>query len=113
MKKLLFLVFIFLFLLSCESQNCDDKKSEIRSKYGSPEEVSTYDSEGYHNEDWWYWSKGIEYSFTWGTNVDGCEVSKYTFDPIYSILSDSIRVSVNKLKILEEKEYFIDCDICR
>ena len=62
--------------------NCDGEMDEIRQKEGTPEEVNRYDSEDYHSVSWWYWSKGIEYTFVWGEIIDGCEVSTYTFPPI-------------------------------
>jgi hypothetical protein len=63
--------------------NCDDEIDDAVNSLGPPEEVNKYDTEdGYHSWDYWWWSKGINYSFTWGTNVSGCEVSTYTFEPI-------------------------------
>lgn len=62
---------------------CKDRMDEVTAARGSPEEVNTYTSGGYQSHDWWYWSQGYEVTFTWGTYVTGCEVSVYTFDPIY------------------------------
>lgn len=79
-----FLIFVCLFILSCSSLfNCENEMDDIRARYGEPEEVNTYSSDGYYSEDWWYWSKGINYTFAWGSLVEGdCDVSTYTFDPI-------------------------------
>lgn len=79
-----------LFITSCGgggglfgSCDCDKAKEEIRNDLGTPEEVNSYNSDDYHSETYWYWSKGISYTFTWGSVVDGCcQVSTYTFAPI-------------------------------
>lgn len=81
--KIFILAFVFLFIYSCSSSNCDDEMDRIKGQYGEPEEVNTYSSEGYYSQSWWYWSQGINFDFTWGSNVDGgCDMSTYTFDPI-------------------------------
>ena len=80
--SVLFLTFILFYLIIGCSSNCDKEMDKVRSKYGAPEEKNTYSSSGYHSETWWYWSKGISYTFSWGENVDGCDKSTYTFDPI-------------------------------
>lgn len=59
--------------------SCKSEMNKIRDKMGEPEEVKTYNSGDYSNTDWWYWTKGIEYSFTY---YKSCEVSTYTFSPI-------------------------------
>ena len=80
--KIFILTFVCLFFYFCSS-NCDDEMDSIRGSYGEPEEVSTYSSEGYNSQSWWYWSQGINFDFTWGSSVDGdCDMSTYTFDPI-------------------------------
>jgi len=56
-SKLIVIVAIFAFVLplaSCGEDNCDDKMKEIKKDYGEPEEINSYDSDGYHNRDWWY-----------------------------------------------------------
>ncbi len=76
------LTIICMLVYSC-SLNCDKKMDEVRAKHGSPEETSKYSSAGYYSETWWYWSKGVSYTFTWGAKVTGaCDFSKYEFDPI-------------------------------
>jgi hypothetical protein len=65
--------------------NCDDEMEDIRSDLGEPEEKARYDSQGYHTETWWYWTKGISYTFTWGNDIrDCCEVSTFQFEPVTS-----------------------------
>jgi len=85
MKKIYVIILVFSLLLpfiGCKC-NCDDEMAKKRSEWGDPEEVNTYSSSGYNSEDWWYWSKGIEFTFEWGSSVDGCcKVSTYTFTPI-------------------------------
>lgn len=82
----LFSLIFFVLLTSCsvfEPDNCDDEMKKVTNRHGAPEEINKYSSDGYYNYDYWYWSKGIEYSFTWGKNVTGCKVSTYTFSPIF------------------------------
>lgn len=114
MKKLIIfsiLSFLIITLSQC-TMNCDSEMDNKRDKYGSPEEISKYESEGYHSVDWWYWSKGIEFTFKWGTNVDGCEVSKYTFEP-HTNITDSIRTVIDQTKQLEYTRFYIDCGLTR
>jgi hypothetical protein len=62
--------------------DCAEEMDEVRTSLGPAEEINTYSSSGYYSHDWWYWSRGVEYTFTWGSYVTGCEVSRYTFSPI-------------------------------
>lgn len=82
--KIILLIFLCLYLSCCIFKcNCDNEMEDIRNQYGKPEEVESYSSSEYQSETWWYWSKGISYTFTWGSSVKGhCELSKYTFTPI-------------------------------
>lgn len=102
-KSLLFLVIFSSLVTSINCDlfnhlkcNCDDKMEEIRNKMGPPEEVNRYDTSDYHNVDWWYWSKGICYTFEWGSIVDKCcEVSTYQFEPIEG---ENIQMKKDSLK---------------
>jgi len=78
---------VVMFFASCEifQPNCDSQMENVRSSRGDPEEVNRYDSSDYHSVDWWYWSQGICYTFTWGSLVGSCEISTYTFDPFASM----------------------------
>ena len=94
-----------LFMAGCSNDDCEDQIKDITNKYGKAEEVNTYNSGDYHNMDLWYWSKGFQYSFTWGNDIKGCEVSKYTFTPITkTAISDSIKTVVNDSMILDYRE---------
>lgn len=88
------------FICSCSS-NCDNEMGDTRSKYGSPEEVNNYSSGGYYSTSWWYWTKGIEFTFTWGKNVSGCEVSTFTFEPIGGVVTACMKEVVEETKVLE------------
>lgn len=93
--KWVMMVIIAILLINC-SQNCDSEMRKTRNKYGSPEEVNDYNSDGYHSVTWWYWSKGVSYTFTWGADVGGCEKSTYSFSPIdgqSSSENDSVRTT--------------------
>lgn len=85
MIKLIFLSLLSLFLVGCGGDSdlwdssCESEMDDVRAKMGAPEEVKTYNSGDYSNTDWWYWTKGISYSFTY---YKSCTVSTYTFAPI-------------------------------
>lgn len=76
----------FLLLASCGGDSkfwdssCNSEKDDVKSRLGTPEEVQNYSSSGYTSDSWWYWKKGIEYTFTYTTS---CDVSTYTFTPIH------------------------------
>ena len=59
--------------------SCDSEMKEVRAKQGEPEEVKNYQSGNYSSVSWWYWKKGISYTFTY---YKQCDVSTYTFSPI-------------------------------
>ena len=108
MKRVMFLMVLALMLVGlttgCGKQDCVDQMQDTKAKYGAAEEINRYNSKDYHNEDWWYWSRGFEYSFTWGENIKGCDVSKYTFSPIGSTsLSTSTKIVAEKSKVLVER----------
>jgi hypothetical protein len=63
--------------------DCDKEMDGARSDYGQPQEVTTYDADGYHSHTWWWWSRGLSRTFTWGSDFD-CRVSDYRFSPIRS-----------------------------
>jgi hypothetical protein len=74
---------------------------KVKSTQGTPEEVERYDSSSYHSVDWWYWSKGICYTFTWGKNVEECcDISTYRFESILTNSSESIKNIIKKNKKL-------------
>ena len=83
-----------------------------REKYGDPEEVNKYNSSGYHSVDWWYWTRGKEFTFTWGSDVEECcDVTSYTFTPIRNITAfqkDSIlRASKTIIPVPSQENAFI------
>lgn len=83
--------------------------NDIRNQYGEAEEKQTYSSSDYYSETWWYWTKGISYTFAWGSSVKGgCEVSKYTFEPIPLNSSKEKKLEITKSKKLSEY-YFNVC----
>jgi len=101
MKKLFFIIPLFvilIFFISCVC-NCDNEMDSKRKEYGNPEEVDSYTESGYHSETWWYWSKGISFTFTWGEGVEGCcKVSTYTFSPIPADSSWEVKEKIRSLK---------------
>lgn len=76
-----------LLLTGCSSEfwgesNCNDKMDDMIGKRGEPEEVRNFSSDGYKSQRWWYWSQGVSIDYTWGSDVDGCQTSVFTFTPI-------------------------------
>lgn len=106
MKIWLIVLLGLIFIGGCSDEDCSEQMADIKAKYGTAEEVTTYDSKDYHNVDWWYWSKGFQYSFTWGSNIDGCDMSKYTFEPITaSSANDEAKASAKESKVLIERSF--------
>jgi len=101
MKRLLSALFA-LVVVGC-AYNCDKEMDKIRSQYGEPEEVNSYDSGGYHSVSWWYWSKGKEFTFTWSKDK-ACERSTYTFSPITKPVTDEDRRCVETNKRVVDRE---------
>ena len=63
--------------------NCNDAINDTLKDTGAnPEEITKYDSDGYHSHQYWWWNRGFERTFTWGDNIDGCQTSDYRFPPI-------------------------------
>ena len=62
--------------------DCGGNIASLVKIYGEPEEIEKYDSGDYHNHTYWYWCKGFSKTFIWGSYVDDCEQSTYTFSPI-------------------------------
>ena len=117
--KLLLMVLSFGLLLGCSDSggdaNCDSQMKKYRNDWGTPEEVNKYDSDGYHNWDYWYWSDGRQVSFTWGTDVQGCEVSTYTFSPIgllKTTVRDSIKSMKDDLSVVVSRSAPENCSLC-
>lgn len=94
--------------------DCNKEMERVRSQYGNPEEVSTYSSSGYHSQDWWYWTRGIEFTFVWGENVGGCEKSTYTFSPIRGAVDSLSRDRMEGEARGMEAEATVDggCAVC-
>lgn len=84
--------------LGCGS-DCSGEKDEVRRKYGEPESWYSFEQGCcYRHEDWWYWRKGVSYSFTWGDGI--CDVSKFRFSPIRKPVSKVARQQVEDTKQL-------------
>jgi len=109
-KKIILIILIFFVLFwACKPSNCDKEMDKKRSEYGEPEEVETYTSSDYNSVTWWYWSKGISFTFKWGSLIEkGCEVSTYTFPPIPAGSPAEIKAQVAANKKLVSKT--ISCD---
>lgn len=109
-KKIILIILIFFVLFwACKPSNCDKEMDKKRSEYGEPEEIETYTQSDYNSVTWWYWSKGISFTFKWGALIEqGCEVSTYTFSPIPTDSSAEIKSQVAANKNLVSKT--ISCD---
>lgn len=65
-------------------QTFEQVVSETVAEYGQPEDIESYDSSNYKTVDYWYWSRGICFTFKWTTYDDtlGWVLdSTYTFTP--------------------------------
>lgn len=84
MIKLIFGLIFTCMLAGCGDNSfwdssCESEMNKIKGQRGAPEEVKTYNSGDYSSTDWWYWSKGISYTFTYNQS---CSISTYEFKPI-------------------------------
>lgn len=61
--------------------DCSSEMDDRIDYSGYPEEINNYDSDGYHSRTYWYYCDGFSETFTWGSNVQGCEVTNNTFAP--------------------------------
>ena len=95
-------IIILAIALACDAPNCDDQMAAKKRQHGTAEEVVSYSTTGYHSIDWWYWSQGFQYSFTWGDHIGGCDVSKYTFEPIH-ISDATLKMIARRSKVLVEQ----------
>ena len=102
------LVVVGVFTISCNSQPCANRMDSIRSQRGDPEQVNEYSSSDFYSVTWWYWSKGISYTFEWGTAVTGCDVSTYTFPPIEPTAPPEFKEKAAQSKKLVSKEKHIE-----
>lgn len=106
--KILILGLICLFLIiasfGCQC-NCDDDMETKRNEWGSPEETESYSESGYNSVTWWYWSRGISFTFKWGDIIEGCcDVSTYTFEPISTDSSSEFKAEIKNSKKFKEKQ---------
>lgn len=106
MKSFTIIIVACLVIVGCTT-DCKDQMHDTRLAKGEPEEITTYDSRGYHNESWWYWTKGVNFDFTWGKDVDGCQVSRYTFPPIKPVTAAG-KIEAQTARVLVER-YISPC----
>ena len=112
MRLFIILSFLIVCLVigGCAAKDCTDKMAEIKAKHGAPEEITSYHSSGFHSVNWWYWSRGFEYTFTWGSDVKGgCDISLFQFTPIGKpALTPAIRDEIEQSKVLVEQFYYFE-----
>ena len=80
----IFFISIIYFLTACSifrEKTCESEMENIRTSLGEPEEITTTSSPRLESEDWYYYSQGVSYSFTWGESIGGCEITIRTFTP--------------------------------
>lgn len=90
-------------LISCDVFNCNSEMSKARNRYGTPERTTTYTSSGYNSTTYWWYRQGRSMTFAWGANVTGCNVSTYTFSPIYKPTTAAVQDSLDKIVRLESE----------
>lgn len=85
MIKIIVIVIFSVLLTACGGDSkfwdssCKSEMGDVKARLGEPEEVNNYSSSGYTSTSWWYWTRGVEYTFTY---TNSCDVSTYTFTPI-------------------------------
>lgn len=85
MSKYILIFILTILVTSCGGDgefwdtSCESEMSDVKAKLGEPEEITNYSSSGYSSTKWWYWSRGVEHTFTY---TNSCDVSTYTFTPI-------------------------------
>ncbi len=104
-----------------------DARVQVKAQQGTPEDVNTYDSGTYWSESWWYWTRGIEYTFTKRERIEEAKSregflgltelttkthygdividSTYTFNPITAPLKGSKNLSMSMPKLPQNYEY--------
>jgi len=105
---------IGLFLNGCSSGNpCKERMDRTIKDIGRPDNISKYDSSGYHSETWWWYSRGLSYTWMWGDDIAGCEKDTYKFKPIKKILTNLEISFTDSTKTLILSEIFDrDCIFC-
>lgn len=114
--KTKFLVSVFILtlivLISCQL-NCDKAMENVRNRMGEPDDIDTYSSADYNEVTYWYWSLGIAYIFKWGSSVDGCDESTYTFSPISKDSSETVKANIKQAKKLVDRNIYFDFPIIK
>ena len=104
MKNLVFMLMIvatMALFAGCSECDCSGAMADCKKNNGEPEEIDTFSSDGYNSVDYWYWTRGVQYGFTWGTYVSGCcDESVYTFDPIGANATDEEKAIARQSKVL-------------
>lgn len=65
-----------------ERDVCECERVADVARVGVPEDVNTYVSDAYVSIGYWWWSQGYQRGYAYGSLVDGCSVTTYTFTPI-------------------------------
>lgn len=80
------ILFSLLFLSGCSREDSDeyrqgiDSRIAVRNLNGNPDDIFTYDSTYYWSQTWWYWCKGVEYSFTKSERIEEKEEGSWFWD---------------------------------
>jgi len=114
--KTKFLVFVCILILvvsiSC-NVNCDKAIEDMKRTMGEPDDVDTYSSSDYTEMTFWYWSAGIAYTFKWGSSIDGCDESTYTFTPIPKNSSKIEKAKIKQTKKLVDRQIHFDFPVIK
>jgi len=51
-------------------RNGTDARVQVKSERGTCTDINTYESGSYWSESWWYWSQGIEYTFSKSERIE-------------------------------------------
>lgn len=111
--KYLIIVLTMLLFLNCEGLKkdynpCKDRMNNAIKEMGQPDDITTYNSKGYNSESWWWYERGVNYTWKWGKYIMGCEKSTYTFDPIFKVPPSERDMILVSFEVSDN-----DCILCR
>lgn len=68
--------------LTGPARTCTEEMDRQRAEIGGPDEVESTSVGDERKVVWWYWSRGVRYTYAWTVGEEGCDVQTATFDPV-------------------------------
>ena len=106
MKLLISVIIIMSCLIGCDSLRdpCAKRMKQSIKEMGQPDSITKYHANNYNSESWWWYDRGLNYTWRWGTSLNGCEKDTFSFEP-------SLKPTVI---VFRSRELFnSDCVLCR